>query len=129
MAGAGARGAAGRGWFGRWRNSSGGNGGLPGNVKVIAAPAYRRLLASERYLKRAIPVLIVIFLMVIAATRAVSLMSWRDSIESNARALLALSSLQMAYSADHAENGAASDPAAAQALIYQVQRLGALTTQ
>ena len=32
---------------------------LAGNAKIIAAPAYRRLLAAEPYLRRSIPTLIV----------------------------------------------------------------------
>src|SRR5262245_55569417 len=63
---------------------------LAGNARIIAAPAYRRLLAAEPILRRSIPTLIVIFLLVVAAARAMSLMAWRDDVERNAKAVLGL---------------------------------------
>ena len=54
---------------------------LSGSADAIAAPAYKRLLAAEPYLRRSIPTLIVIFLLVVAATRIMSLMTLRDDIE------------------------------------------------
>ncbi|RUY24366.1 hypothetical protein EN981_34045, partial [Mesorhizobium sp. M7A.F.Ca.CA.001.13.2.1] len=36
--------------------------GLAGNTRLIAEPAYRRLLAAEPLLRRSIPVLIITFL-------------------------------------------------------------------
>ena len=36
--------------------------GLAGNTRLIAEPAYRRLLAAEPLLRRSIPALIIIFL-------------------------------------------------------------------
>ena len=64
--------------------------GLKGNARIIAAPAYQRLLAAEPLLKRSIPTLILIFLLVIAAARFLSLMALRDDVERDARALLGL---------------------------------------
>ncbi|TIX52829.1 MAG: hypothetical protein E5V33_27945, partial [Mesorhizobium sp.] len=52
--------------------------GLAGNTRLIAEPAYRRLLAAEPWLRRSIPALIIIFLIVIAALRVLSLMNERD---------------------------------------------------
>ncbi|WAX94561.1 ATP-binding protein [Aminobacter sp. NyZ550] len=65
--------------------------GLAGNARLIAEPAYRRLLAAEPLLRRSIPTLIVVFLIVIAGTRFLSLMAQRDDVERNAKAILALS--------------------------------------
>ncbi|MEZ5766096.1 MAG: PAS domain-containing sensor histidine kinase, partial [Xanthobacteraceae bacterium] len=59
-------------------------------ARLFAEPTYRFLLEMEPVLKRAIPVLIVVFLGVIAIARAVSLDASRDDIERNARAMLAL---------------------------------------
>ena len=59
-------------------------------ARLFAEPTYRFLLELEPVLKRAIPVLIVVFLGVIAIARAVSLDASRDDIERNARAMLAL---------------------------------------
>src|SRR5437868_8849374 len=65
--------------------------GLAGNARLIAEPAYRRLLAAEPLLRRSIPTLIVVFLIVVAGTRFLSLMAQRDDVERNAKAILALS--------------------------------------
>ncbi len=64
--------------------------GIAGNARIIAAPAYQRLLAAEPWLKRSIPTLIVIFLLVIASARFLSLMALRDDVERDAKALLGL---------------------------------------
>ena len=81
--------------------ASGGRGprmrtGLAGNVKMIAEPAYQRLLAAEPYLRRSIPTLIMIFLVVIACSRVLSLTAQRDDIERSARSTLALAAGQVA---------------------------------
>jgi two-component system cell cycle sensor histidine kinase PleC len=73
------------------RRRGGRSAGLRGSARVLAEPAYRRLLAAEPLLRRSIPTLIVVFLVVVAAVRIMSLLNWRDEIERNARATLALS--------------------------------------
>ena len=72
------------------RRRAGQKGGPRGHARLIAEPAYRRLLAAEPLLQRSIPTLIVIFLMVVAAVRSLSLLNWHDDIERNAKAMLAL---------------------------------------
>ncbi len=72
--------------------------GLAGNTRLIAQPAYKRLLAAEPLLRRSIPALIVIFLIVVAALRVLSLMNERDEVERDARAILALAAGQLARS-------------------------------
>ena len=42
---------------------------LAGHAKLFAKPAYSRLIKAEPFLKRSIPVLIVAFLIVVAAAR------------------------------------------------------------
>src|SRR5262245_12146014 len=64
--------------------------GIEGSMRLFAEPGYRRLLAAEPILRRSIPTLIVIFLLVVAAARAMSLMAWRDDVERNAKAVLGL---------------------------------------
>jgi two-component system cell cycle sensor histidine kinase PleC len=73
-------------------------GRLPGNARFIAAPAYKRLLAAEPYLRKSIPVLIVIFLLVIAAAKAMSLAAVKENSQRDAQALLGLASAQLAGS-------------------------------
>jgi two-component system cell cycle sensor histidine kinase PleC len=68
---------------------------IQGNAEIIAAPAYRRLLAAEPLLRRSIPALIVIFLIVVAATRMLSLLALRDDIERDARSMVALAAAQV----------------------------------
>ncbi len=73
---------------------------LIGNARMIAQPPYKRLLAAEPYLRRSIPALIVVFLVVVAASRLLSLMNQRDEIERDARALVAMSAGRLATSLD-----------------------------
>ena len=61
---------------------------LSGHIKLLADPAYGKLLAAEPYLRRAIPPLIIIFLLALALARSMSLLSWRDDTERTARATL-----------------------------------------
>ena len=97
--------------------------GLAGNTRLIAEPAYRRLLAAEPLLRRSIPALIVIFLIVIAALRVLSLMNERDEVERDAKAVLGLAAGQMA-------NAVSADPTAASTgaidLLESTSRQGAM---
>ncbi|UUP18943.1 PAS domain-containing sensor histidine kinase [Nitratireductor thuwali] len=95
--------------FARWRRRQGGGIGVAGNAKIIAAPAYEQLLAIEPYLRRAIPILIVIFLLIIAAARAFSLMSWRDDIERDVKTVLAITAANLAQSMSLTQS-AGADP-------------------
>ncbi|TPW32780.1 ATP-binding protein [Pararhizobium mangrovi] len=56
-----------------------------GHAKLFAKPAYRHLLRAEPLLKRLVPVLIIAFLVVVAAARVVSLTSNRDELVSAAK--------------------------------------------
>ncbi|WP_192183459.1 PAS domain-containing sensor histidine kinase [Mesorhizobium amorphae] len=97
--------------------------GLAGNTRLIAEPAYRRLLAAEPLLRRSIPALIILFLVVIAALRVLSLMNERDEVERDTRAILSLAAGQMA-SAIAADPNAASTGALD--LLENAGRLGAM---
>lgn len=63
---------------------------LAGTARALAQPAYQRLLAAEPILRRSIPTLIVVFLIVVAAARVLSLMTAHDEIERNTRTILTL---------------------------------------
>ncbi|MER8916446.1 ATP-binding protein [Mesorhizobium sp. M0761] len=97
--------------------------GLAGNTRLIAEPAYRRLLAAEPLLRRSIPALIIIFLIVIAALRVLSLMNERDEAERDVKAVLGLAAGQMA-------NAISADPTAASSgaidLLESTSRQGAM---
>ncbi|WP_274629656.1 PAS domain-containing sensor histidine kinase [Arvimicrobium flavum] len=68
---------------------------LAGNARGLAEPAHQRLLDAEPMLRRAIPTLIIVFLIVVAGMRAISLNSARDDVERNARTLLALAASEL----------------------------------
>lgn len=97
--------------------------GLAGNTRLIAEPAYKRLLAAEPLLRRSIPALIIIFLVVIAALRVLSLMNERDDVERDAKAILTLAAGQLASSL-----ATTSDtlPGAIQDLLETTSRQGAM---
>ena len=121
MAEADARGAPETGSFAR-RNGRRIPPGLSGNARVLAAPAYHRLIAAEPLLRRSIPTLIIVFLIVIAAARTVSLIAWRDDIDRTARTILALGAAQLSASLQSA--AADGDPAMLQSHVDQAAALG-----
>ena len=69
---------------------------LTGHVRLLAAPAYRRFLQMEGWMRRSIPVLIVGFISILAITRSVSLLDQRQIIESVARYQVALTATAVA---------------------------------
>ena len=99
---------------------------VAGNARIIAAPAYRRLLAAEPLLKRSIPILILVFLIVVASVRFLSLMAWRDDVERDAKAMLSLAAGELANALmlPDAEGGDAN--AYAQRLIQKNGQRGSL---
>ncbi|MCG6856496.1 MAG: PAS-domain containing protein [Salaquimonas sp.] len=61
---------------------------VAGYARLLSHPAYERLLGSEAFLRRLIPVLIVIFLIVVAMARWMSLTTQADQIRQSAQAQL-----------------------------------------
>lgn len=97
-------------------------GGPAGNTRLIAQPAYQRLLAAEPFLRRLIPVLIILFLIIVAAVRCVSLMNWHDDIDRSAKAVLTLAAGQMASTVDNVTSAGTE-----QELLEKVSRQAAFT--
>ena len=64
---------------------------LSGHAKLFAQPAYDRLIGAEPFLKRLIPVLIVAFLVVVAAARYINMSEGRDRLLTAAEHMTALS--------------------------------------
>jgi len=60
---------------------TGGRKAISGHARLIARPAYERLLAAEPFLKRLIPILIIVFLGIVAAARYVQLVDLREDKE------------------------------------------------
>ncbi len=70
------------------------------NLSSFVEESAGRLIAAEPYLRRSIPALIIIFLIVVAAARTMSLLAWRDDVERSARMTLGLGAAQAgAYAA------------------------------
>ncbi|MEQ9470625.1 MAG: histidine kinase dimerization/phospho-acceptor domain-containing protein, partial [Roseitalea porphyridii] len=65
-------------------------GGMTGLARFLAEPAFKRLLALEPWLKRSIPVLILVFLAVVFTARAIALMNDREAAGEQARIFLSL---------------------------------------
>lgn len=128
MANADAWRAPGGGIFARRRNRRKLRRELAGNAKIIAAPAYERLLAIEPLLRRSIPVLIVIFLVIVAVARFLAIMSWHEEIDRGARSQLALAAGSLAgrIALDSQDDG--PTPRAARASLERIARDGALDT-
>lgn len=93
---------------------------LIGNMRLIAEPAYRKLLAAEPYLRRLIPILIVVFLAILAALRFFSLMNDHEEAERNARAVLTLATGELVNADIEAAGGE-------QALLDRMAREGAVS--
>ena len=123
MAGADAWGAADGSTFARHNE---GRDNVVGNARIIAAPAYRRLLDIEPLLKRSIPVLIIIFLIVVASVRFLSLMALRDDVERDAKAMLGLAAGELVNALMLAEGDLNNVEAEAQRLIQKTAHGGML---
>jgi two-component system cell cycle sensor histidine kinase PleC len=100
---------------------------VAGNARVIAAPAYRRLIAAEPLLKRSIPILILIFLVVVAAVRFMSLVAQRDEVEQDAKAVLGLAAGELVNALMLSEANR-DNPEGATQLIRKSVQGGALTS-
>ncbi len=63
---------------------------LRGHVRELSAPLWARFLRSETFLRRSIPVLIVLLLTLVAGVRSASLFSSSQSIDATAKTEIAL---------------------------------------
>ncbi|MCW4113884.1 ATP-binding protein [Aurantimonas sp. MSK8Z-1] len=63
-----------------------------GNARLIAQPAYQRLLEAEPAIRRTIPVLIALFLIFLACARGAALLDYRQRLETAATATLKVAS-------------------------------------
>lgn len=84
--------------------------GLSAHVVLTASPAYQRLLTIEPWMRRAIPVLILLFFAILAVVRGLSLYEWQQSIENGARSALRLSSGHISAEINSNLSGTSSRP-------------------
>lgn len=78
------------GWRARFFGDSDADAALKGHARLLARPAYRRLLTAEPIFRRSIPVLITVFLVVVGIARVSNLADRRDETEGHARDMVAL---------------------------------------
>lgn len=110
------------GWNFAGLRGSGPRNAPPGNARFIAAPAYKRLLAAEPLLRRSIPALVIIFLLVVAAARVMSLMAMKEDSEHASKAMLAIAAAQLSASLTSATSEAAPQPGYAETLASDLAR-------
>ncbi len=77
-------------WRGRFFGSTAADTALNGHARLLAQPAYRRLLKAEPIFRRSIPILIAIFLIVVGFARTVNLTERRDETEAAGLAMISL---------------------------------------
>jgi two-component system cell cycle sensor histidine kinase PleC len=87
--------------------------GISGHARLLTRPAYERLVAAEPWLRRLIPVLIAIFLVIVGLTRVVELYGLKVEREFEARSTLSLIATLVATMLD---KGAGAGSAATNAL-------------
>jgi two-component system cell cycle sensor histidine kinase PleC len=80
-------------------------------------------------LRRSIPALIVIFLLVVAGARFLSLMAWQDEVERNAKAVLSLAAGELVNSMMVAGAGGELDHAESRALLERTGQHGAMSSR
>ncbi|MBC8717816.1 MULTISPECIES: PAS domain-containing sensor histidine kinase [Brucella/Ochrobactrum group] len=80
-------------------------GRLSGHAKLLAGPAYGKFMAVEPALRRLVPALIIIFLIILGVARVFSMLSWREDIELQHKAALSAATANLAQMIERAANG------------------------
>ncbi len=76
---------------------------IKGHARLLAKPAYEKLVAAEPILRRCIPVLIVIFLLIVALARFMQLYDLRMERENQARDMMGMVASSIAQSLGQVE--------------------------
>ncbi|MDL2332122.1 PAS domain-containing sensor histidine kinase [Brucella inopinata] len=80
-------------------------GRLSGHVSLLAGPAYSKFIIIEPILRRLVPTLIIIFLIILGVARVFSLLAWRDDIELQHKAALSGATAHLAQMIERVANG------------------------
>ncbi|EEY04215.1 PAS domain-containing sensor histidine kinase [Brucella neotomae] len=80
-------------------------GRLSGHVSLLAGPAYSKFIVIEPILRRLVPTLIIIFLIILGVARVFSLLAWRDDIELQHKAALSGATVHLAQMIERVANG------------------------
>jgi len=81
---------------------------ISGHARLLAQPAYHRLLAAEPLLRKLIPVLIVIFLLMVGLARFVELLQLKSEREYDARETLGMMATVLAGALDASRSESAA---------------------
>jgi len=76
---------------------------IKGHARLLAKPAYEKLVSAEPILRRCIPVLIILFLLIVALARFIQLYDLRMERENQARDMMGMVASYLAQSLDQAE--------------------------
>ncbi|WP_105984882.1 MULTISPECIES: PAS domain-containing sensor histidine kinase [unclassified Brucella] len=80
-------------------------GRLSGHVSLLAGAAYSKFIVIEPILRRLVPTLIIIFLIILGVARVFSLLAWRDDIELQHKAALSGATAHLAQMIERVANG------------------------
>ena len=75
---------------------------ISGHARLLARPAYRRLVAAEPRLRRLIPILIIVFLSIVGIARFVDLYDLKHDRERDARDMITMIASVLASALDNA---------------------------
>ena len=89
---------------------------ISGHARLLARPAYQKLLAAEPLLRRLIPVLILIFLVIVGLARFVELYQLKFEREYEARESLSMIASVLGGALDKLHDGSAPPPSRADIL-------------
>ena len=90
---------------------------IQGLAKSIAKPAYRRLLSAEPLLRRAVPVLIIAFLITICVGAVVQMLEQRRQVIVDARRVTEALADELAVALDHPGRDGRANPSRTFALL------------
>ncbi|MHC5230877.1 PAS domain-containing sensor histidine kinase [Brucella sp. LJL56] len=80
-------------------------GKLSGHVSLLAGPAYGKFVSIEPILRRLVPALIIIFLIILGVARVFSMLAWREDIEQQHKAFLSAATANLAQMIERVANG------------------------
>src|ERR1700689_4199587 len=93
---------------------------IQGLAKSIAKPAYRRLLSAEPLLRRAVPVLIIAFLITICIGAVVQVLEQRRQVIFDARRAVEALADELALTLDRPAKDAKGNPGRTSAALERV---------
>ncbi len=101
---------------------------ISGHAKLLARPAYQKLLAAEPFLRRLIPILIVIFLLIVGAARFVQLYQLKTDREYDARETIGLVATVLSAALEKAYPAGGSPAASADVMKTLTSAMPAMAT-